>query len=331
MNRALSAQLSSRLEALAGAPSPWPGLTVRRMISASAGLDVADSVSLGVFVNADDPGGHVLTHALYTVAGGRRLSNRPLTGEASTHPQLGLFVKLEPRLVRWVWANMHGPNAIETTDGDADAYAVSAVDDELMTVVLRLISSLEDHSDRLILTPLHLQELIYRILQREHGTRLARSAMREEMSDPVAAALNHISAHLGEPLTVESVAAYVCLSPSAFSRLFREATGSSPYQYIKESRLVRGRQILAEGRFGVGYVARTVGYSSVSHFIKEFRTRFGATPGDFAAEFVRGRTNALRIGSLAESMSHQHFDRAIESAVVTSGPKAVDINTANHR
>jgi AraC-like DNA-binding protein len=46
--------------------------------------------------------------------------------------------------------------------------------------------------------------------------------------------------------------------------------------------LERARQFFDEGRHGVADVSRSVGYASVSHFIKGFRSRFGATPGDYA-------------------------------------------------
>jgi transcriptional regulator GlxA family with amidase domain len=58
----------------------------------------------------------------------------------------------------------------------------------------------------------------------------------------VGAALSYISAHLAEPLTVTALAEQVSLSPSAFSRLFRDVTGRSPYQFVKELRLNRARE-----------------------------------------------------------------------------------------
>ena len=110
--------------------------------------------------------------------------------------------------------------------------------------------------------------------------------------NPVAAALDYIPTHLAEPLTVETLAAQVCLSPSAFSRVFRAVTGCSPYRYVKETRLDRARQLFDEGRPGVADVSRSVGYASVSHFIKEFRSRFGSTPGMYA-ETAHHRCRAL--------------------------------------
>nr|WP_281353775.1 helix-turn-helix transcriptional regulator [Amycolatopsis pithecellobii] len=83
---------------------------------------------------------------------------------------------------------------------------------------------------------------------------------------------------MSELLTVSDLAERVSMSPSAFSHLFREVTGKSPYQFVKEMRLNRARELHVEGDLTVTQVSRAVGYGSTSHFINEFRSRFGATP-----------------------------------------------------
>jgi AraC-like DNA-binding protein len=85
-------------------------------------------------------------------------------------------------------------------------------------------------------------------------------------------------AHLSEPLTVADLAELVSLSPSAFAHMFRDITGRSPYQFLKEMRLERARELLVDGQLAVARVSKEVGYGSVSHFIAEFRGRFGVTP-----------------------------------------------------
>jgi AraC-like DNA-binding protein len=74
------------------------------------------------------------------------------------------------------------------------------------------------------------------------------------------------------------MAEQVSLSPSAFAHLFRDVTGRSPYQFLKEMRLDRARELLVDGNLAVARVSKEVGCASVSHFISEFRVRFGVTP-----------------------------------------------------
>jgi transcriptional regulator GlxA family with amidase domain len=94
----------------------------------------------------------------------------------------------------------------------------------------------------------------------------------------VSAVLEYMRAHLSEPLTVADLADLVSLSPSAFAHLFRDVTGRSPYQFLKEMRLDRARELLVDGNLTVARISKEVGYASVSHFISEFRGRFGVTP-----------------------------------------------------
>jgi len=155
---------------------------------------------------------------------------------------------------------------------------VSALDSELLGVVLRFRRAVGTGTDRRVLAPLYLQEMVYRVLQREQYARLLSLAAAESASNPVSAVLEYVRSHLSELLTVADMADLVRLSPSAFAHLFRDVTGRSPYQFVKEMRLDRARELLVDGDFTVARISKEVGYASVSHFISEFRGRFGVTP-----------------------------------------------------
>lgn len=193
-------------------------------------------------------------------------------------PFLYLVLLVDPTLVQKISADMTPKGGDVIAAGDADG-VVSPLDDELMGAVLRFLRSLTLATDRRVLAPLYLQELVYRVLEREQFARMLHFAQTAD--NPVAEALRFIDAHLAERLTVAGLAARVHLSPSAFTRTFREVTGQSPYQFVKDARLNRARELLFEERLGVAGVSRAVGYASPSHFIKEFRSRFGITPRGF--------------------------------------------------
>lgn len=105
--------------------------------------------------------------------------------------------------------------------------------------MLRFLRSTETGADRRVLAPMYLKEMVYRVLQREQYARLLAIAAAEAVSNPVSAVLKYVQGHLTEPLTVADLAEQVSLSPSAFAHLFREVTGRSPYQGVKEMRLDR--------------------------------------------------------------------------------------------
>ena len=144
--------------------------------------------------------------------------------------------------------------------------------------MLRFLRAVGTDADRRVLAPLYLQEMVYRVLQREQFARLLAIAAAQAATNPVSAVLDYVRAHLSEPLTVADMAEQVSLSPSAFAHLFRDVTGRSPYQFLKEMRLDQARELLVDGNLAVARVSKEVGYASVSHFISEFRGRFGVTP-----------------------------------------------------
>ena len=266
----------------------WPGLTIYRFTRpAQPRWEEIESLSIGIIIQGSESLTAVSKTRLYgqsnyVVIGSRRHFDCRILAASPHQPTLCLVLEIDPQMVRFVSASMRDPGIARGWPDAGGACAPSVLDVELMNTVLRFLGALSVGCDRRVLAPLHLQEMVYRVLQREQRGRLVQLAADQATGNPVAAVLDYIDAHLAEPLTVDTLAAQVCLSPSAFSRVFRERTGSSPYQYVKEARLDRARQLLNEGRLGVSAVSRAVGYASASHFIKEFRSRFGATPGDYA-------------------------------------------------
>jgi AraC-like DNA-binding protein len=89
--------------------------------------------------------------------------------------------------------------------------------------------------------------------------------------------------NLAKPLTVMTVAETVNMSESAFAHLFKEITGTAPYQFLQQARLERARVLLASRNASVAEIARAVGYTSPSHFSAAFRRRYGTSPRSLLA------------------------------------------------
>lgn len=266
----------------------WPGLAVRRL-SGPAHLRFTEfaSLTLVLVVPADGAasyvgGRRISGAASYVVIGAGASIDLRITAASKHRPILFCALHIDPHLVRAMSSSIDRYGLGTGLPTPTGALTVSAVGVELMCSVAGFLTALSSVRDRGVLAPLRMQEVVYRLLLHEQRTKLRELVAAEIRCEPVAAALDHIANHLAEPLTVESLAVRVSLSPSAFSHAFREATGQPPHRYIKERRLDRAGELLAEQRLGVSAVAGAVGYCSVSHFIKEFRGRFGSTPGQYA-------------------------------------------------
>jgi AraC family transcriptional regulator len=91
-------------------------------------------------------------------------------------------------------------------------------------------------------------------------------------------AVEYIQNQLDADLTVSGIAQAVCLSPYHFTRLFKESTGQSPYQYVVEARVRKAKELLATGKFTISEAAYLVGFVDQSHLTRHFKRVFGLTP-----------------------------------------------------
>ncbi|WP_373980647.1 AraC family transcriptional regulator [Achromobacter sp. JD417] len=73
------------------------------------------------------------------------------------------------------------------------------------------------------------------------------------------------------------VARTVGLSERRLQELMRENVGRSVHAYLSDVRLMRASELLRSG-MSVTQVAGDLGYSSLSHFSKIFKARYGASP-----------------------------------------------------
>src|SRR6201987_4094845 len=136
--------------------------------------------------------------------------------------------------------------------------------------------------------------------------------------------------HLGEPLTVADMAERVSLSPSAFAHLFRKVTGQSPYQFLKEMRLDKARELLIDGQFAVTRVSKEGGYGNVSHFIREFRARFGVTPRAYSDAHALYRELRIQRDGQAEETDSKTAARPDDGAFLNAAGLAYNLTGIRH-
>lgn len=89
-----------------------------------------------------------------------------------------------------------------------------------------------------------------------------------------------IEAELGRGISLDDIAGIAGLSPFHFSRVFKLATGESPYRFLGARRLARARALLA-GPMALAEIALACGFASQSHFTAAFTKAFGMSPGRY--------------------------------------------------
>lgn len=97
---------------------------------------------------------------------------------------------------------------------------------------------------------------------------------------------HYIQTHLNEPLTLETVATAVNLSPFHFHRLFTDFFGRTPAQYILSCRIANAKLALLKEDCSVSAVAADCGFSSQTYFCYKFKAETGKTPLQYRKEVL---------------------------------------------
>ncbi len=97
---------------------------------------------------------------------------------------------------------------------------------------------------------------------------------------PVREAVRLFAAHIEDPLPISKVSALVGLTERTLERAFKAATGETPLRYYRRMRLERGRQRVLYSTDTVTEIARSVGYSSSTDFVRYYVEVFGFHPAE---------------------------------------------------
>ena len=131
---------------------------------------------------------------------------------------------------------------------------------------------------------LSLLTLLIISLRREGATvskpQLSNSVNNE--NEIIRAAQQYISANVCSKLSVPMVAKGVDVSPSYLTALFHKHLQIAPGEYIRRIKLQRSKQMIREGNLNFTEIAATLQYSTVHHFSRQFKEKFGLTPTEYA-------------------------------------------------
>ena len=95
-------------------------------------------------------------------------------------------------------------------------------------------------------------------------------------------AQQYIGAHIREKLNVPTVAQKVGVSPSYLTALFHKNLQISPGEYIRRIKLQESKQMIRENSMNFTQIAEALQYSTVHHFSRQFKEKFGITPTEYA-------------------------------------------------
>ncbi len=114
------------------------------------------------------------------------------------------------------------------------------------------------------------------------------SATIGEAGEPVNKVYNYLYNHFKENVSLDDIAEYAGLNPSALCRHFKKRTDKSIFRCLAEIRLGHACKLLSYSKQTIAQVAYASGYNSVTFFIKQFEGNIKCTPSEYRERINNG-------------------------------------------
>lgn len=180
-----------------------------------------------------------------------------------------------------IWIHISGTNSfdlfqeIEKNDGNI----VKCRDIEhVKKLLFRIFNDIKSDTPP---TELEMSLNIYKLFTELLNPQSIKSKGKNNYEDNIQDVKKFILDNLNENLNVQQLAERVHMSPSHFSRVFRQQTGFSPYDFVLISRLNRAKDYLQKTDMSISQIAYDIGFNSESNFIYFFTKNTGLSPNKF--------------------------------------------------
>ncbi len=152
----------------------------------------------------------------------------------------------------------------------------------LFQQMLREQDRMDDYSEDMILNLM--QQLILTLLrQSESPAQPVKSPQCiNNENEIIRKAQQYISENVRSKLSVPLVARNTDVSPSYLTSLFHKHLQISPGEYIRRIKLQESKQMIREGNMNFSQIAQALQYSTIHHFSRQFKEKFGITPSEYA-------------------------------------------------
>ncbi|MCV2883948.1 helix-turn-helix domain-containing protein [Aestuariibacter sp. AA17] len=128
------------------------------------------------------------------------------------------------------------------------------------------------------------------ILEISRGTQAAYAHIRSKkfhQDEEILQAQEYIEAHYSHALPLSLLPEKLNLAPRTFLRRFKQATRTTPSDYLKTVRLEAAKKLLEFSSDSTELIVNQVGYEDASSFIRLFKRHTGLSPGQYRKKFQR--------------------------------------------
>jgi AraC family transcriptional regulator len=96
---------------------------------------------------------------------------------------------------------------------------------------------------------------------------------------------DYIAEHLQSDISLTELAQLAFMSTYHFSRMFKRATGYSPYSYLSNLRVRNAASLIQAGNTDIVQISQAVGFRDSRALYRQFKRIFGETPASYIKRF----------------------------------------------
>ncbi len=93
--------------------------------------------------------------------------------------------------------------------------------------------------------------------------------------------IHYVTENLQEEISLDTIAAYVNMNSSYFSRYFKSKTGGNFVDFLTNMRMDKAKELLSDTDLSIEEISIMVGHVNKAYFTKVFKKVTGSNPGEF--------------------------------------------------
>ncbi len=167
---------------------------------------------------------------------------------------------------------------LERPLGKNNLYSDEEIDMDLLKKLFNEMCSVtENEYEKRLTVTTHIYMLLD-MINRAFAEKKTNEFMPKSLSEKI---IVYIEKHIAEELSVPKLAEHFHLSSSQFTRVFKQATGAAPWEYIMKKRLTAAKEKIRSG-YSAQKASESCGFGDYSAFYRAYTKHFGCSPKENA-------------------------------------------------
>ena len=183
----------------------------------------------------------------------------------------------------YVWLEFDGlrvKEVIEITGLSQNSPIYHAHSRDLREIMMQEMLYIAQHGE---MTPFHLMGHLYLFLDAMtrsiSSMRITRIGKLRDFY--IREALAYVEQNFQNSISVEDIADNCGLNRSYFGKIFKEAVGKTPQEFLLNYRMTKAAELLKLTKLSIGDIGNAVGYDNQLHFSRAFKNIYGVSPREW--------------------------------------------------